>query len=288
MPLSAVLEKLSEVQGAFDTDFTTKGRMLVEAITTGDAEAEERLKREIRSLHDLRQRFAPVADDMRKYLIDTTEGHPEDRNAVVLAAATGVGSTEESVEFPQVVPPEPPMAQESGGRDIPLPPDAPDLPDDEETPHASNISSPPEPASQSVPADSPHAEEETHATGRTKDYNKADAYRPFFLEAVFLSPGSKLADIQRKTHELMMNTKVSGVRVGKEGDKQKTDSGVYRYKAQTQALRKRCEQDGTLLVNEDGSFALTEEGERQRWGKMRPKDRTAWAVSMGILPEGSE
>jgi len=89
MALNAVLEKLGEVQHAFEQDFDSMGRMLVSALIEGDAGAEARVKREIRGLHDLRKKFEPVSEEMKRYLVDHRLGaHPEDANRAILAAYT--------------------------------------------------------------------------------------------------------------------------------------------------------------------------------------------------------
>ena len=244
MPLgSAVLEKLDEVQNAFNQDFDMKGHLLVEAVLSGDTEREQKIKQDIMGLNDLRQRFLPVASDMRQYLKDHTLGaHPEDEGLSVLGEVT-LEETEEKI--PQV-------------EELPLPiaSEEPLLPDE-------------------TPVQKPN---ETPT-----EYNKSDVYRPFFLEAIYTNPGAKLADLQRKTHEIMLSTKIDGVRVAKEGDSERTNSGVYRYKAQTQSLRKKCEQEGQISVSPEGTIVLTTEGEKLRWGKIKPKERTAWGVSVGLL-----
>jgi hypothetical protein len=249
---SAVLEKLEEIQRAFDQDFTDVGRLLVDAITRGDVEAEAKLRANILGLNGLRQRLSPVTEEIKSYLADHTLGdHPEDAGRAELAVATEVGTNKEAVVFPQLAEVPPPMASTGETEE-----------------------------------ESAAAAAATSATSLSeKDYNKADTYKPFFLEAISLLPGSKLADIQRKTHELMMVTKISGVRVGRDGDSERTNSGVYRYKAQTQNLRKRFEQEGLILVSDEGVFSLTPEGEKQRWGKMKPKDRQAWAILNNVIAD---
>lgn len=118
-------------------------------------------------------------------------------------------------------------------------------------------------------------------SGGKIDYSKADVYRPFYLEAMHQNPGAKLADIQRHTLELMSTTKISGTIVVKPGDRYETASGVPRYKAQTQNLKKVLESEGLFIIRDKGCH-LTDAGEKERWGNFTRAQKLAFAKKNNI------